>query len=146
MGNGGNRMLIGEFRPTIDTKGRLNFPSKLRDDLGEEFIITKGLDNCLCVYPMHEWEKLERKICELPSSKSRNLQRFFFASATKAQIDSQGRLLIPQALREYASLKKDVTVIGASIRAEIWDSENYDNMIGTLTSEAIEEAMDELGF
>lgn len=139
-------MLIGEFRPTIDTKGRLNFPSKLREDLGEEFIITKGLDNCLCVYPMPEWEKLERKISELPSSKSRNLQRFFFASATKAQIDSQGRLLVPQALREYASLKKDVTVIGASIRAEIWDSENYDNIMSGLTSEAIEEAMDELGF
>ncbi len=139
-------MLIGEFTPTIDTKGRLNFPSKLRDDLGGRFIITKGLDNCLFVYPMDEWQKLEEKIRALPLSKARTLQRFLFASACEAQIDSQGRVLIPQNLREYASLTKDVTVIGASVRAEIWDREKWQRSGEELTSESIEEAMDELGF
>ena len=110
-------MLIGEYQHTLDPKGRVNFPARLRESLGSTFIITKGLDNCLYVYSMEEWKVLEDKIRALPMSKSRNLQRFFFAGAAEAEPDKQGRVLIPAHLREYAGLTKDVTVIGASVRA-----------------------------
>ena len=126
--------------------GRVNFPARLRESLGSTFIITKGLDNCLYVYSMEEWKVLEDKIRALPMSKSRNLQRFFFAGAAEAEPDKQGRVLIPAHLREYAGLTKDVTVIGASVRAEIWDSERYQSSCEELTSDSIAESMDELGF
>ena len=139
-------MLIGEYQHTLDPKGRVNFPARLRESLGSTFIITKGLDNCLYVYSMEEWKVLEDKIRALPMSKSRNLQRFFFAGAAEAEPDKQGRVLIPAHLREYAGLTKDVTVIGASVRAEIWDSERYQSSCEDLTSDSIAESMDELGF
>ena len=139
-------MLIGEYQHTLDPKGRVNFPARLRESLGSTFIITKGLDNCLYVYSMEEWKVLEDKIRALPMSKSRNLQRFFFAGAAEAEPDKQGRVLIPAHLREYAGLTKDVTVIGASVRAEIWDSERYPSSCEELTSDSIAESMDELGF
>ena len=139
-------MLIGEYQHTLDPKGRVNFPARLRESLGSTFIITKGLDNCLYVYSREEWKVLEDKIRALPMSKSRNLQRFFFAGAAEAEPDKQGRVLIPAHLREYAGLTKDVTVIGASVRAEIWDSERYQSSCEELTSDSIAESMDELGF
>ena len=139
-------VLIGEFQHNIDAKGRIFVPARIREDLGEQFIITKGLDNCLYVYSMEEWKVLEDKIRALPMSKSRNLQRFFFAGAAEAEPDKQGRVLIPAHLREYAGLTKDVTVIGASVRAEIWDSERYQSSCEELTSDSIAESMDELGF
>ena len=139
-------MLIGEYQHTLDPKGRVNFPARLRESLGSTFIITKGLDNCLYVYSMEDWKVLEDKIRALPMSKSRNLQRFFFAGAAEAEPDKQGRVLIPAHLREYAGLTKDVTVIGASVRAEIWDSERYQSSCEELTSDSIAESMDELGF
>ena len=139
-------MLIGEYQHTLDPKGRVNFPARLRESLGSTFIITKGLDNCLYVYSMEEWKVLEDKIRALPMSKSRNLQRFFFAGAAEAEPDKQGRVLIPAHLREYAVLTKYLTVIGASVRAEIWDSERYQSSCEELTSDSIAESMDELGF
>ena len=139
-------MLIGEYRHSLDPKGRVNFPAKLREDLGDSFIICKGLDNCLYVYRMSEWDKLVEKTSALPSSKARTIQRFFFASAVCCEPDKQGRVLIPAHLREYAGLTKDVTVIGASVRAEIWDSERYQSSCEELTSDSIAESMDELGF
>ncbi len=139
-------MLIGEYQHTLDPKGRVNFPARLRESLGSTFIITKGLDNCLYVYSMEEWKVLEDKIRALPMSKSRNLQRFFFAGAAEAEPDKQGRVLIPAHLREYAGLTKDVTVIGASVRAEIWDSQRYQSSCEELTSDSIAQSMDELGF
>ena len=89
-------MLIGEYRHSLDPKGRVNFPAKLREDLGDSFIICKGLDNCLYVYRMSEWDKLVEKTSALPSSKARTIQRFFFASAVCCEPDKQGRVLIPQ--------------------------------------------------
>lgn len=139
-------MLIGEYLHAIDLKGRLNFPARLREDFGESFIITKGLDNCLFCYSENEWNKLEEKIAALPLSKSRNLQRFLFAGAVVAEPDKQGRVLIPQNLRDYAGLQKDVMIIGASNRAEIWDRKRYEGTCGELSSDAVAEAMDELGF
>ena len=138
--------LMGSFSHNIDVKGRMNFPTKLRELLGESFIITKGLDNCLFVYSVSEWAVLEEKIKSLPLSKGRNLQRFFFSGASEVEADKQGRILIPQHLREYAGLEKDVMVIGASNRAEIWDKSKWEVQNGDVTQELLEEAMDELGF
>ena len=108
--------------------------------------MTKGLDGCLFVYPMEEWEKLENKIRELPLSKARSIQRFLFASAAKVECDKQGRIILPQSLREFAHLSKNVMIIGASVRAEIWDKDTRDAMCAELTGETIEQAMEELGF
>lgn len=139
-------MLIGEYFHSIDPKGRVNFPAKLREDFGESFVVTKGLDNCLFCYSNKEWKKLEEKIAALPLSKSRALQRFLFAGAVLAEPDKQGRILIPQNLRDYAALSKDVMIIGASNRAEIWDKQAYESSCQTIGSDAVAAAMDELGF
>lgn len=139
-------MLIGEYLHTLDDKGRVNFPAKLRDPLGQKFIITKGLDNCLFAYPLDEWKILEEKIRLLPMSKSRGLQRFLFAGAVEVEADKTGRVIIPANLREYASLSKDVMIIGASVRAEIWNAERYNQSCEELTSDMVAAAMDDLGF
>lgn len=144
--NGGRKVLIGEYAHNLDAKGRVNFPSKLREDLGESFIVTKGLDNCLFVYSISEWKILEDKIRSLPMSKSRNLQRFMFAGAIEVQTDKQGRIIIPSNLREYAGLTKEIMIVGASVRAEIWDKESYDKINETLTADMIAQAMDDLDF
>lgn len=139
-------VLIGEYLHTIDDKGRVSFPSRLREDLGVSFIVTKGLDSCLFVYSLEEWQKLENKIRELPMSKARSVQRFLFASACKVECDKQGRIILPQSLREFAHLTKNVMVIGASVRAEIWDKDTWDSMCADLTGDTIEQAMEDLGF
>ena len=139
-------MLIGEYRHSLDPKGRVNFPAKLREDLGDSFIICRGLDNCLYVYRMSEWDKLVEKTSALPSSKARTIQRFFFASAVCCEPDKQGRVLSPQTLRDYAGLTGEIAVIGVSTRAEIWDSARWDEANAALTSESVAETMEELGF
>lgn len=139
-------MLIGEFSHTIDAKGRLIIPSKFRLDLGEHFIVTKGVDNCLAVYPLGEWEILKAKIDSLPLSKGRDLQRHFYSGACEAEFDKQGRIVIPQNLREYASLEKDVVIAGVSARAEIWNSERWDKMNKELSSEKVLELIEAIDF
>lgn len=140
-------MLIGEFSYGIDTKGRINFPAKLREDLGDRFVLAKGLgDNCLFVYSILEWARVEEKIKNLPISKARNLQRFLFASACEVEPDKQGRIVIPINLREYSKLLKDVMIIGASTHCEIWSKESWDSICQELDSESIAQAMEELGF
>ena len=135
-------MLIGQYEHNIDAKGRVIVPVKFRDDLKDTFYITKGLDGCLFVLSYQEWKSLEQKIKAMPISKARRLQRFFFSGASEVEMDKQGRILIPQNLREYAGLKKEVTFIGTSSRAEIWDSDNWNKFNLELTEESIEEAMD----
>lgn len=139
-------MLIGEYFPSIDAKGRVNFPSKLREDLGDSFVITKGLDNCLFVYTLSDWQKLSEKTMLLPTSKARKIQRFLFAGACVVTPDKQGRISIPQNLREYADLKDEIAVVGVSVRAEIWNLNCWNKANEELTSESVAEAMDELGF
>ena len=136
----------GEFQHNIDAKGRLFIPAKFREELGKMFIITKGLDGCLFVYSASAWEVLEDNINQLPLSKSRNLQRFFFSSAADCVPDAQGRVLIPQNLREYAALQKEVRIIGVSGRVEIWNTARWKAINEELTPESIAEAMEELGF
>lgn len=139
-------MLIGEYQYTLDAKGRVMVPVKLRDDLGGEFILAKGLDGCLFVYPMEGWKKLEERIRDTSMVESRAIARFLFASACQAETDKQGRFLIPQNLRDYAGLDKDVVIIGASVRAEIWSRERWEQSCAQLTSEQVEQAMEKLGF
>ena len=120
-------MLIGEYSHSLDAKGRLIMPAKLRDDMGEKFIVTTGLDGCLFGFSMSEWEKFEDKLKTLPitNKNARNFVRFFLSGATECELDKQGRFLITAKLREVASLDKDVTIIGAGTRIEIWDNSTW---------------------
>lgn len=121
-------MLIGEYQHTIDTKGRLIIPARFRDDLGERFICTRGLDTCLSLYPMAEWDALAARLKALPTTQAnaRAFVRFLFSGATECVIDRQGRILLPANLRQYAQLERDVVVLGVSSRAEIWAKEQWD--------------------
>ena len=118
---------MGEYAHTIDSKSRLIMPAKFRDGLGDKFVMTKGLDNCLFVYPMDEWKVLEEKLKRLPITKAdaRAFVRFFFSGATECEFDKQGRILIPQNLREHAGLEKETVITGVASRLEIWSSENW---------------------
>jgi MraZ protein len=128
--------MTGTYRHVIDQKGRLFIPAKLRDELGDSFYVTKEVDNCLVVYPQDVWTEIEEKIAALPRSKARSLQRMIFGSAEKCEPDSQGRIVIPLPLREYAGLEKDVAIIGLSNRAEIWDAEKWDAINEEYTAES----------
>ncbi|MCX7921315.1 MAG: division/cell wall cluster transcriptional repressor MraZ [Clostridia bacterium] len=122
-------MFYGEYQHTVDTKGRVIVPAKFREGLGEKFILTKGLDNCLFAYSSEEWTNLETKLKSLPFTDKdvRAFVRFFFAGATECEVDKQGRILIPQNLREYSGLDKEIYVIGVSTRVEIWDKDKWEN-------------------
>ena len=115
-------MFMGEFNHTIDKKGRLIVPVKLREGLGDKFVITRGLDVCLFAYPLAEWAVWEEKLKTLPITRSdaRAFKRVFYSAATEVEKDKQGRILIPQNLRDYAQLEDDVVVIGVSDHVEIW--------------------------
>ncbi|MEY8415612.1 division/cell wall cluster transcriptional repressor MraZ [Tissierella praeacuta] len=142
-------MFIGEYQHTLDTKGRIIIPSKFREELGEEFVMTKGLDNCLFVYPKEEWIILEEKLKTLPLTNrdARAFIRFFFSGASEGSLDKQGRVLIPANLREHSKLDKEAVVIGVSTRMEIWSKEEWDayNNDDNLSYDSIAEKMAELG-
>ncbi len=120
-------MFMGEYNHTVDTKGRLIIPSKFRDLLGDEFIVTKGLDGCLFVFPKNEWQIIEEKLRGLPltNKNARKFTRFLVAGATTCELDKQGRILLPQVLRDFAGLEKDVVLAGNINRIEIWSKENW---------------------
>lgn len=122
-------MFMGEFQHNIDVKGRIIVPAKFREGLGESFVVTRGLDTCLFVYPMSEWRILEDKLKKLPLTKkdARAFTRFFFSGAVECEIDKQGRINIPQPLRKYATLDKECVVIGVSNRIEFWSSEKWED-------------------
>ena len=132
-------MFMGEYNHTIDAKGRLIVPSKFREILGDAFVVTKGLDGCLFVYDNEEWKLFEEKLRALPitNKEARQFVRFFLAGATEAEVDKQGRILIPNVLREFAELIKDVVLVGVGSRIEIWGKERFEN-------EAVFEDMDEI--
>ncbi|WP_088547420.1 division/cell wall cluster transcriptional repressor MraZ [Paenibacillus aquistagni] len=122
-------MFMGEYQHNIDDKGRLIIPAKLRDNLGTTFILTRGLDQCLFVYPMDQWSILEQKLQALPLMKAdaRAFTRFFFSGATECEWDKQGRINIPSHLREYAKLEKECMVIGVQNRVEVWSKEAWEH-------------------
>ncbi|MBH0170676.1 MAG: division/cell wall cluster transcriptional repressor MraZ [Bacillota bacterium] len=115
-------MFMGEYQHSIDEKGRMIIPSKFREELGTEFILTRGLDQCVFGYPLNEWKVIEDKLKSLPFTKkdARAFTRFFFSGAAECQLDKQGRVNIASPLRDYAKLEKDCVVIGVSNRIEIW--------------------------
>ncbi|MDQ0088414.1 MraZ protein [Paenibacillus anaericanus] len=119
---------MGEFQHSIDDKGRVIIPAKFRDLLGSSFVVTRGLDKCLFVYPLQEWEVLEQKLKALPLMKSdaRAFTRFFFSGATECEWDKQGRVNLPGSLRDYAKLEKDCVVLGVSNRVEIWSRDTWE--------------------
>ncbi|MDK2820670.1 MAG: transcriptional regulator MraZ [Clostridia bacterium] len=125
---GDRPMFMGEYLHTIDNKGRFIIPAKFRDQLGESFVITKGMDNCLFVYPMNVWVEIEQKLRSLPFTRAdaRAFVRFFFSGATECELDRQGRVLLPVNLREYAKLEKEIVVVGVSNRIEIWSRKLWD--------------------
>lgn len=140
-------MFMGEYNHTIDAKGRLIIPSRLREALGEEFVVTKGLDGCLFAYPKEEWAVFEEKLGALPltNSNARKFSRFFLAGAAMAELDKQGRILIPPVLREFAELEKEVVLVGVSKRVEIWSRERWEEANTFDDVEEIAEHMEGLG-
>lgn len=138
--------MYGKYKHTVDPKGRLFVPSKLRDELGEAFYVTLGLDHCLSVYTETGWQAILDKYNALPISQARKM-RFLFANAAKCEPDAQGRIVLPQKLRAYAHLEKDVVVIGVSNRAEIWNAEKWAEIEAEeLNPENLAAVMEELGF
>ncbi|MBR4944598.1 MAG: division/cell wall cluster transcriptional repressor MraZ [Peptococcaceae bacterium] len=142
-------MFFGEYEHSIDAKGRLIIPAKLRDALGANFMITKGLDGCLSVYPMDQWAEFEAKLQALPMNQpsARAFARFFFSGATEGELDKQGRVMLPPNMREYASLTKDVVITGAGNRLEIWDKAARDAYLAeTESPEEMAAKMSDMGF
>lgn len=142
-------MFIGEYQNSIDPKGRVIMPAKFRDELSYKFIVTKGLDACLFVYSMEEWKVFEDKLKSLPmaSKDARAFVRYFFSSAVECETDKQGRLLIPQNLREHAKIEKELVTIGVNTRIEIWSKQEWDNYQDSedLDESSIAERMAALG-
>ena len=142
-------MLIGEYEHSLDATGRLIMPAKLRTDMGEKFIITKGLDGCLFVFSQIEWSNFESKLKELPltNKNARDFVRFFLSGATECEIDKQGRFLLVNTLREYAEITKEVIIIGVGTRLEIWNKDKWKkyNSNENISADTIAENMTMLG-
>ncbi|MDO5345036.1 MAG: division/cell wall cluster transcriptional repressor MraZ [Lachnospiraceae bacterium] len=140
-------MFMGEYNHTVDTKGRLIIPSKFRELLGDEFIVTKGLDGCLFVFPQNEWQAFEEKLRTLPLTQkgARAFTRFFVAGATPCELDKQGRILLPATLREFAGLDKDVVLAGMLNRIEIWSKAKWTENNACDDMDDIAEQMSDLG-
>lgn len=140
-------MFMGEYNHTLDAKGRLIIPSRLREDLGDSFVVTKGMDGCLFVFPDSEWKEFEEKLKNLPmvNKEARQFTRFFLAGAMLAEVDKSGRILLPQTLREYAQIDHETVLVGVGNRVEIWSKERWE---GTVTYQDLDDIavhMEELG-
>ena len=142
-------MLIGEYEHSLDVKGRLIMPAKLREDIGEKFIITKGLDGCLFGFSLSEWTNFEEKLKSLPltNKNARDFVRFFLSGAVECEIDKQGRFLVASNLREYASMEKEVVIIGVGTRIEFWSKDKWNqyNSSDNISADEIAENMTMLG-
>lgn len=140
-------MFMGEYNHTVDEKGRLIIPSKFREELGSEFVVTKGLDGCLFAYDLTEWHALEEKLRALPltNKDARAFARFMLAGAASVEIDKQGRILLPQVLRSFAGLEKEVVLIGVASRIEIWNKAKWDEASYDADAEELAEKMENLG-
>ena len=137
--------MYGEYEHSIDAKGRMFLPAKFRQELGERVYITRGLDNCVCIYPVEEWNKFTEKLNTLPLTRARHVKRILCASAVDVDVDCQGRVMVPLALRNEANLGKTVIVIGVGEKAEIWNIENYKKYTESISDEEIEKDLIELG-
>lgn len=142
-------MFIGEYQHTLDPKNRVIMPSKFREKLGDSFVMTKGLDNCLFVYSSEEWSIVEEKLKSLPMTNkdARAFVRFFFAGACECDLDKQGRIVMPNHLKDYAKIDKELVIIGVSTRIEIWSKEEWNkfNSDANISYEDVAEKMSQLG-
>ena len=138
---------MGEFEHNIDAKGRLFMPAKLRESLGKHFVVTKGVDGCLDVYPLTEWEKLKNSFAQkmMPKQKERDVSRFIFGGAVEAEPDKQGRILLPVNLRSYAKLDVTALIVGVGAKAEIWDVKRYADYNAKVEKDVVE-LVEELDF
>ena len=139
-------MFLGEHRHALDDKGRLIFPARMREELGAQIVLQKGIDPCLYVFPPDEWERQVQNVTSLPTTKpqARRYARFFFSQASSERIDRQGRLTIPPSFRTYAGLTRDVVVVGAGPRVEIWDAGRWNTQVSEAESN-VEDFTSELG-
>lgn len=139
---------MGEYQHTIDTKGRMIIPAKFRDGLGEQFVLTRGLDQCLFGYPMSEWKLIEDKLKALPLTKkdARAFTRFFFSGAVECDLDKQGRINIASNLLQYAKLEKECVVIGVSNRIELWSKSIWEQYTEEQEDSFAEIAENMIGF
>ena len=140
-------MFIGEYNHTIDAKGRLIIPSRFREVLGDEFVVTKGMDGCLFVFDNPEWQAFEEKLHKLPmiDKGARQFTRFFLAGAASVEVDKQGRILLPAVLREFAGITKDAVLVGVGSRVEIWSKDRWEGTVTYQDMEEISRHMIELG-
>ena len=140
-------MFMGEYNHTIDAKGRLIIPSKFREALGDEFVVTKGMDGCLFVFDNSEWQAFEAKLRSLPmiDKEARQFTRYFLAGAASLEVDKQGRILLPAVLREFADITKDAVLVGVGNRVEIWSKDRWEGTITYQDMEEISRHMIELG-
>ncbi|MCI8543256.1 division/cell wall cluster transcriptional repressor MraZ [Acetatifactor aquisgranensis] len=140
-------MFMGRYNHTIDPKGRLSIPSKYREVLGDEFVVSKGMDGCLFVYANEEWKVFEEKLASLPliNPEARQFARFFLSGAQSVTVDKQGRILMPQDLRDFAGLEKDVVLAGMGGRIEIWSLERWNANSESVDIGAISQGMMNLG-
>ena len=142
-------MFLGEFKHSVDKKGRVILPSKFREALADGLVITKGMEKCLFIFSKAEWPQLEDKVKGLPLTKkdARQFARFFFAGASEEELDKQGRVSVPPNLRAYAELRKDVVIVGISNRLEVWSKKNWESYVKDAESSYTEaaEELTELG-
>jgi len=138
-------MLTGEYLHTIDAKSRVFVPAKLRESLGDTFVLSRSVDGCLSLYHMDEWKKLTDKVAALPDSQTRAVKRFLFTFATEVTPDAHGRITIPQNLKDYAALTKDAAFLGVGDHAELWAAERWDAMKCGDDAAEIDRQMKELG-
>lgn len=139
-------MLSGGYQHSLDTKGRVFFPTRLKEQMGEALILCRGVEKCLMVFSPSGWAQFESGIRTLPFSRARDMQRFFFSTAAECSVDRQGRLLIPQNLRDYAGLSANAMITGVQTRAEIWDVAEWDKYNESLLPADIIAQMDDIGF
>lgn len=138
--------MTGTYEHSIDAKGRLFIPAKLREELGVTFYLAMGVDECLAIYPQETWNRFTEKFASMPMSQSAAM-RPLFANASKCELDSQGRIVIPQKLRKYAGLEKDAVIIGVNDRAEIWSAETWNaREEEEMTPEKMKACLAALGF
>ena len=140
-------MFMGEYNHTIDAKGRLIIPSKFREALGDEFVVTKGMDGCLFVFDNSEWQNFAEKLRELlmMDKEVRQFTRFFLAGAASVEVDKQGRILLPSVLREFADITKDAVLVGVGSRIEIWSKDRWEGTVTYQDMDDIARHMAELG-
>jgi len=139
-------VFLGEYSHTLDSKNRLTLPSKMREEMGERAILVKSIDKCVSVYNTDAWAAYTAKLEALPATEARMLKRFIYSSAYEAELDSQGRILIPAGLCQYASLEKNIKIVGAGDHVELWSEQLWEESLGAADTAAMEALMIKLGF